>query len=166
MKQEQFKNMVVPLRPKLLHYAKRIVENDDEAEDVVQEVFLKLWFMRDELDNYNSIPALSMTMTKNLSINILRFRQKTRADLLEATLIYDSPSPHHKLEEKDEVDKLMKIIDTLPNLQQSILRMKHIDGLETEEIAQLTGSTHEAIRVNLSRARKRVRELFLKQTDI
>ena len=141
MKQEQFKNIVISLRPRLLHDAKRIVENDDEAEDVVQEVFLKLWFMRDDLDNYNSVPALSMTITKNLSINVPRSREKRQGDFLEATLAYDSLSPHHKLEEKDEVDRVMKIIDTLPSLQQSILRMKHIDWLETEEIAELTGRT-------------------------
>ncbi len=56
----------------------------------------------------------------------------------------------------------MHIMEQLPGLQQTILRMKHIDGFEVKEIAELTGSTPEAVRVNLSRARKKVRDLFLK----
>ena len=53
-------------------------------------------------------------------------------------------------------------MEQLPGLQQTILRMKHVDGFEVKEIAELTGSSPEAVRVNLSRARKKVKELFLK----
>ena len=59
--------------------------------------------------------------------------------------------------------ELLELIATLPDLQQAILRMKHIDGFEVEEIARLTGSTVIAVRTNLSRARKKVREQFMKR---
>ena len=55
----------------------------------------------------------------------------------------------------------LEVIGTLPDLQQSILRMKHLEGFEVEEIARLTGSTPVAVRTNLSRARKRVKEQFM-----
>ena len=70
--------------------------------------------------------------------------------------------PYIALEQKDSVSRVMHIMEQLPGLQQTILRMKHVDGFEVKEIAELTGSTPEAVRVNLSRARKKVRELFLK----
>ena len=97
------------MRPALLRMAIRYLEDSDEAEDAVQDALLKLWFLRDRLDQYRSV----------------------------------------------------EVIGTLPDLQQSILRMKHLEGFEVEEIARLTGSTPVAVRTNLSRARKRVKEQFM-----
>jgi len=162
MNQEQFKNEIVPLRPQLLSYAQRLMENTEEAEDIVQEAFLKLWCIRDELAEYNSIPALAVQITKRLCLNRLKVLQRQYEDVTETQLAEHALSPHQLLEEKDEIDKIMNIIHYLPNLQQTILRMKHLDGMEIEEIAQLTGSKPEAIRMNLSRARKKVRDIFFK----
>ena len=71
-----------------------------------------------------------------------------------------------QLEQKDSLEHVMRLINKLPGLQQTILRMKHVDGFEVEEIAGLTGSTPEAVRMNLSRARKRVREQFFKMQTL
>ena len=54
----------------------------------------------------------------------------------------------------EEEAKVVRPMITLPDMQQAVLRMKHIDGLETAEIAHITGCTEEAVRQNLSRARK------------
>ena len=53
MEQEQFKKAILPLREKLFLYARRLLDNPEDAEDIMQEVFLKLWYMRGELDYYN-----------------------------------------------------------------------------------------------------------------
>ena len=136
MEQEQFKKEILPLREKLFLYARRLLDNPEDAEDIMQEVFLKLWYMRGELDYYNNVMALSVQITK------------------------------HQLEQKDSLEHVMRLINKLPGLQQTILRMKHVDGFEVEEIAGLTGSTPEAVRMNLSRARKRVREQFFKMQTL
>ena len=70
-------------------------------------------------------------------------------------------SPERILIKEERMEELLALISTLPNFQQAILRMKHIEGFEVEEIARLTGSTPVAVRTNLSRARKKVREQFL-----
>ena len=162
MEQEQFIQKVVPLRKQLLFYAQRLLKNPDDAEDIVQEVLLKLWYMREKLDEYESIPALSVQITKHLCLNKLKARSHTWGDLSGVFIESEMPSPYTRLEQKDSVAKVMKIIDQLPDLQQTVLRMKHIDGFEIEQIADITGSRPEAIRMNLSRARKKVKELFLK----
>jgi RNA polymerase sigma-70 factor (ECF subfamily) len=69
-------------------------------------------------------------------------------------------SPLQMLEQQDENALFMRIIEQLPFLQQSVVRMKHINGLETEEIAEITGCSQEAVRMNLSRARKKIKELY------
>ncbi|MDR0758017.1 MAG: RNA polymerase sigma factor [Tannerella sp.] len=163
MKPEQFKEKVLPLRGQLLSYAKRLLDDPSDAEDVVQDVYLKLWYMRSKLDSYRSIPALTAEMTKNLCLN--KIRERRRCEGLEEmnglTVECPNPSPDTQLEEKDSVAHLMRIIDRLPGLQQTVLRMKHVDGFEVDEIASITGTAPEAVRVNLSRARKKVKELFL-----
>jgi len=162
MEQTQFKKEILPLRERLILYAERLLDNKSDAEDIIQEVFLKLWLMRDELGNYAGIDALSVTMTKNLCLNRLKINQRKREDLDGLAMIDKNLSPDEQLEQKDSVEQVMRIINQLPDLQQTILRMKHIEGMETDEIAALTGSAPEAIRMNLSRARKKVKELFFK----
>ena len=162
MQQDQFKKEVLPLRKKMLLYAQRILCEKEEAEDIIQEVFLKLWYMRGDLQSYNSIAALSMQITKNLCINRMRVRDRLQGGIDELYVLSDEPEPDVQLEQIDSVGHVMRIIDGLPGLQQTILRMKHIDGFEVEEIAELTGSSQEAVRTNLSRARKKVREQFFK----
>lgn len=163
MEQEQFKKEVLPLKPKLLGYARNILGNEDDAEDITQEVFIKLWSIRKDLEDYTSITALSMTITRNLSINHIKIRQRKQNTLIENSFIDEGLTPHLKLEQKDEIENIMKIIEMLPDMQQTILKMKHVEGMETQEIAELTGCTNEAVRVNLSRARKRIKDLFFKE---
>lgn len=164
MGQEQFEKEILPLRDRMLSYAQRLLGNKNDAEDVVQEVFFKLWLMRNDLDRYNHIPALSLTITKHLSLNQLK-RNERECDSPDENMEADDLSPHAGLEQKDELEQLLKIVNRLPCLQQIVLRMKHIDGLETDEIAALTGSAPESVRMNLSRARKKVRDWLLDNKD-
>jgi len=164
MDQEQFKKEVVPLRNKLEIYARHLLNNPQDVEDVVQEVFLKMWFIRNQLDKYNDVGALAMQINKNLCINHLRtphlFGDEAVEDSIEK--IDDKEDPYVKLEHKDAANQVIHLMDRLPELQQKILKMKHVEGFEVEEIAELTGGNVEAVRVNLSRARKKIRELYLK----
>lgn len=162
MEQEQFKIEVVPLRGKLSGCACRLLDDPQDVEDVVQEVFLKMWYIREELDRYESVEALAVQITKHLCLNRLRAFRYRQEKLSDSAVITADDNPYVALEQKDSVSQVMHIMELLPGLQQTILRMKHVDGFEVKEIAELTGSSPEAVRVNLSRARKKVKELFLK----
>ena len=162
MQQEQFKHEVLPLRKKLLRYAQCMLGNVEDAEDIIQEVYLKLWYMRGELQSYDSIIAISTLMTKNLCLNHIKVRGRSQESIDGLIVTDEEPEPDIQLEQKDNIEHVMRLIDCLPKLQQAILRMRHVDGFEIEEIAALTGSNAEAIRMNLSRARKKVRDQFFK----
>lgn len=161
MELKQFKIVVLPLREKLLNYARKLTDAPEDAEDVVQEALLKLWSKRLELEQCRNIEAFAMRMTHNLCIDL--WRSKHAEDLpLEVIQATDRErTPEQTLETKDELLLMKRIIDSLPPLQRTIMRMKDIDEYETEEIAEITGCSAEAIRSNLSRARKRVRDLYL-----
>ncbi len=161
MELKQFKISILPLRGRLIGYAEKLTENSADAEDVVQETLIKLWNIRDKLDKYNSVEALAIRMTHNLCMDMWR---KKKPEFLISEMLPvsgESRTPEMLMEEKDEMMLMKKIIESLPPLQQTIIRMKDIEEYETEEIAAITGCANEAIRSNLSRARKRVREIYL-----
>jgi RNA polymerase sigma-70 factor (ECF subfamily) len=160
MELEKFKITVLPLREKLLNVSMKWLDNRADAEDTVQEAFLKLWHIRDRLEAYQSIEALAVIMARNLALDKLR-QQKPDADLLDNHLPdSEMKSPAELLEQQDAVNCIRRLIEQLPALQQTIIRMKDIEGYEVSEIAEITGTQAETIRVNLSRARKKIRERF------
>lgn len=161
MERQQFEIEAKRMRPALLRLASHYMEDTDEAEDVIQDVLLKLWFLREKLDRYRSVDALAMVITKHLCINQLRTRRMETVELQQDMQIAGSETTDQRLMEDEETCEVLRVISTLPNLQQAVLRMKHIEGFEVEEIARLTGSTPIAVRTNLSRARKKVREQFI-----
>ena len=161
MELKQFKIDVLPLRDKLLNYARKLTEDPSDAEDAVQEIMLKLGNMRQKLDEYQSIEALAMTMTHHLCMDIWRAKRPDSLSLEQVQAPSQSATPERLLEEKDEFRLMRKIIDSLPTLQRTIIQMKDVQEYETEEIAEITGRSAEAIRSNLSRARKKVRDIYL-----
>ena len=161
MELKQFKIDVLPLRDKLLNYARKLTEDPSDAEDAVQEIMLKLWNMRQKLDEYQSIEALAMTMTHHLCMDIWRAKRPDSLSLEQVQAPSQSATPERLLEEKDEFRLMREIIDSLPTLQRTIIQMKDVQEYETEEIAEITGCSAEAIRSNRSRARKKVRDIYL-----
>jgi RNA polymerase sigma factor, sigma-70 family len=164
MSQERFKAEILPIRERLFRIAQRILVEEQEAEDAVQEVLLKLWHTRDSLDKYDSPAAFATTVTKNHCLD--RLKIKNRQDSLDESYYSraGTDNPYLQLERKNTEEILQKIIENLPALQQAIIKMKDVDEYEVEEIAEITGTKVEAVRVNLSRARKKVREEYIKLT--
>ena len=143
------------MRPRLVGEAVRLLRNADDAEDTVQEAVLKLWAMRSDIGTYRSPDALAVTIVRRLSQNRLR-RQPTD----NVPEVADTATPETLFITREEGERLMRMLDRLPDAQQAVLRMKHMDGLEVAEIARITGSSTEAVRQNLSRARRRILEIF------
>lgn len=153
------------MKHKLFRFAGRLLQNIPEAEDVVQEVFIRLWERRDTLLQYRSVEAFAMTITKNLCLDRLKSKRNKTDEFTEKHEKADSVTPYHQAEVKDSINKVNKIINTLPDQQRMIIQLRDVEGYEYHEIEDITGMNQNAIRVNLSRARKQVRELMKKQYD-
>lgn len=154
-----FKDKILPLRGRLVKYANNVLNNHDEAEDIAQETLIKLWYNRNKFEMHPNIESLAYLTTKNLALN----RKKVLARRAQSGI--DNNECEDQYAEQDEnTDKtkvILKIIETLPSLQKSIFILKHIKGYETDEIAQITGTNVDAVRMNLSRARKKIRDVYL-----
>ena len=161
MTQEEYKDEVRRIRPKLLSVARRYV-GDDDAEDTVQDVLLRLWQMLDELRL--PVDALATVLVRNQCVSLLR--KQRHAVALPATIASDGFSVGVATDSTDEnLDRLLAIVESLPSMQQTILRLRHIEGMEMSDIAEMTGSNEVALRKVLSRARQAVRLQFLKQNN-
>jgi len=156
MTSSRFESEARRLRPVLLRAAVSITGNVEDAADVVQEAFLKLWFMRDRLVEDASVDAPARVIVRNLSLNVLRKRHPSHSDI---DLLSDIP---YEETDKELSDKLSLALESLPDTEQAVLRMKHLEGMETDEIAGLIQSTPGAVRTALSRARRHIRELYFR----
>ena len=155
MTQEEFKDEAQRLRPRLMLTARRYL-GDDDAEDTVQDALLRLWQMVGELRQ--PFDALALRLTRNLCIDKVR-RKK-------ATVTLTANGETDEADGDDErIERMMAVVSTLPDLQQTILRLRHLEGMEMNEIADLIGSSEVAIRKALSRARQAVRQKYMKQYE-
>ena len=141
---EEFKQEIRPLRSKLINLAKRYLKDTDEAEDAVQDALLKLWQMHDGL--HSPIAPIASVVTRN--------RPTELTEALEA----DGES-----QDDPRIERILEIINTLPCMQQIVLKLRHMEGKEMKEIVEITGSTEVAVRKALSRARMAVRQEYLKK---
>ena len=139
------------MRPQLINQARRYLGDTDEAEDVVQDALLRLWQMREQLSS--PLVRMAVVVTRNLAIDHLRRRRPAAS--LELVAAEEEPQVDPRTE------RILTIVDTLPPLQQTVLRLRHMEDMEMADIAELTGSNEVAVRKTLSRARQAVREKYL-----
>jgi len=162
MSPEEFKIKALPLKHKLYRLSLRMLGSTEEAEDAVQETMVRLWTKREDLVNYSSIEAFAVTIIKNLSLDRLRSKSFRTEELNDRDLMAVKDDPGKKMENDDFRGFIGRIIDSLPDQQKLIMHMRDIEGEEYEQIAEITGLNVNAVRVNLSRARKKVRDTILK----
>ena len=150
MSPEEFQKEAVRLRPRLMRQAQMMLDDSTEAEDIVQDAMLKLWFLHDDLQK--PIDALASVLVRNLAVSHLRKRRKPVS--LSHIDIEDVVSD----ERQDErIDQLMSLVDSLPPSKQVILKMRDMEGMDYQQISTLTGINEPTIRKTLSRTRHTLR---------
>jgi RNA polymerase sigma factor (sigma-70 family) len=158
-----FKTDVLPMSNKLLRFALQILQNEEEARDVLQDIILKLWQKRDELGKVENLEAFAIRMIRNRCLDVIRSRRTVSLEVVKKHHLPDEESSDtDHLEITETAGLIKRIITGLPDIQRTIIHLRDIEQLEYEEIAEATELNVNAIRVNLSRARKKVRDEILK----
>lgn len=158
MNQNEFIQLIAPFKDKVFRLAKRLLVSTEEAEDATQEVLVKLWNKNKNLDNYNSVEAFAMTMTKNYCLDQLKSKRATNLKIVHTNFTDREPSLDQQTEDIDSLNWVEKIINQLPEQQRLIIQMRDVEQYEFEEIAKILEMNENTIRVALSRARKTIRE--------
>ena len=150
-----FKQAYYSLHPKLYRVAFAILKNAEDAEDILQDVYCKLWDDRDKLVDIQKPEAYCVTLIKNLCMDFFR---SSKATLYEQNIEdYDlpdkSPDAETELVHKEKVEIIKSLLLHLPEKQQRVLDLRAFAGCSPEEIEKITGESSENVRVLLSRAR-------------
>lgn len=148
----------LPLSDRFYRVAYHILESEEDAEDAVQELYLKLIKTPDKISSIQEPAAFGITILRNICIDIIRRREKRRSEELHEYMIADISGPDKVADDKDKLRILIHEIDRLPQKQSIVLKMRTIDGLEYEEISQRTGLSQVNIRVLISIARKTLKK--------
>ena len=157
MTSERFQNEWLSLAGDFYRVAFYILEDAAEAEDAVQELFLKLWGGRDALDGIRSPKGYGLQVLRNLCLDRIRRSRK-----METPAVLPEPEwPGRQDEAVDEKQRLAKVLDaikSLPDRQREVLTLRTLDGLSYEEISERTGINYLTLRVLLSQARNKLRK--------
>ena len=164
MKKSAFELQARTWREKALSVCRHYGAGKDEAEDIAQDMMLRLWQMHDELERYQTIEAIVTLMTKHL----LRNRQRRRpSETLDAAIIVSlDTSPHDELEMKENEEWLTAKLHQLPTTQRTLLYMRQVERRSHEEIARLLGIETTSVSTLLARARRTILEEIKRRNQI
>lgn len=161
MTSAEFQTLASTLRPRLLAQATRYLRDSAEAEDIVQDAMLKMWVLHDQL--IGNAEAFASVLVRNLSLNRLRqlhrMQTLTEMDLLEMERL-DADSRSQQ-DTDEQMAQLMSLVEALPDRQKTILRLHDLEGMDYDEIAQVTGLSAASLRQTVSRARRLLRLRYL-----
>lgn len=153
-----FRKIWIPLADRFYRVAYHLLESRDDAEDAVQELYLKILSIPGKLVYVRDPAAYGITLLKNICIDRIRRRESRRAEQLEDFMPADASGPERKMTEKDTLARVIKEMERLPEKQAKVLRMRALEGLEYDEIARRTGLSQVNIRVLISMARKTLKK--------
>lgn len=162
MQEISFRDDILPLKDKLFRLALRITFDRAEAEDVVQDTMIRVWNKREEWTQFGSIEAYCLTVAKNLAIDR---SQKKEAQNVELTPEVEEESeisgPYDQLVNNERMSIIHRLINELPEKQRLIMQLRDIEGESYKEIAKILNLTEEQVKVNLFRARQKVKQRYL-----
>lgn len=159
---KEFTKDLLPLKNKLFRLSLNIMDNRDDAEDAVQEAYMKIWKMHDKSNNLKNIEAFMMTVTRNLCLDKLKSKRNRFLSLNEDIAGHAFSNPHDLTEQADLVNQIKQALQKLPEQQRTIVHLRDVEGCNYDEITEITGWDINYLRVNLSRGRKKIKETILK----
>lgn len=164
MSNDTFHTIILPLKDKLFRFAYSIVREQTEAEDITQDVLLKLWDKKELWNQVENLEAYCFRTTRNMAIDRLAsmaIRKNERFEPEKEDLFFvDEHSPSHEMEHREQVALIEQSIDTLPDTQKMVFRLREIEGLSYRNIAESLDISEDLVKISLFRARKKIKELL------
>lgn len=159
----EFRHIVLPHYEPMYRVAFSIVGNSDDAQDAVQDAVTKLWLHRNRIADIKKPEAFCIRAARNAAVDLLsaRTRHETASDLdaLDGKS-GETEDPSGSIEAKEALERINSLMDRLDPLHREILLLRSHADLPIAEIAEMKGITHDNARAILSRARKRLKELY------
>lgn len=153
MTQAQFEQKVFSLKDEMYRFAKKYLISGDEAQDVVQELMLRFWQKKGDLLSYSNLKSYVLTCVRNECLNRLK-HENVKMGFASFSL---SRAEHYRPEVNNLKDHIIEYISELPEKQRLVIHLKDVEEYEVAEISELLEMEPNAVRVNLARAREKIK---------
>lgn len=166
MNQSPLTSVFTRMRDRLHRIAFSIVGSDEEAEDILQDAFCRLWAGHPDIQTEIDAAKLSFTAVRNRAID--SYRKNLALSNVDIAEVSDSDiaEDHAVMERRDVYEAVIRLSEKVLNERQAeVFRLHDINGLPYEEVALELGMTQENVRMTLSRARKVIREVYRKNSN-
>ena len=157
MQEISFRDDILPLKDKLFRLALRITFNRAEAEDVVQEVFVRLWEKRGELKSVQNLEGYLLLSVKNRCLNYLKHEEVERRHAEILLQEQDEEDEDYRLMREEMYRALHRAVDELPERCRQVFEL-HLQGKKNEEIAQVLELSVETVKTQKKKAMYFLRE--------
>ncbi|NNE29704.1 MAG: RNA polymerase sigma factor [Saprospiraceae bacterium] len=158
MTRETFETNILPLQNRMFRYAMSRVFDNQMARDIVQDSLVKLWNQRDDLDKVKNLEAWCIRITRNTTVDKLRAKDFQNLPLDDFEKVGLNYLPENGTITRDLISKVQNLIEKLPATQKEIFRLREIMGYSNKEIEELMLLNESQVKVNLFRARKKIRK--------
>lgn len=144
----------MPLSERFYRAAYYMLESHQDAEDAVQELYLKLWRSRGSLRGLRSPIAYGLSLLRNICLDRIRRRDVRKAEPLDLAAPSESPPHDRQTDARDMLKLVIREMENLPHKQAEVMKMMVLEGLDYKEISRRSGLSQVHIRVLISTARK------------
>ena len=163
MKLDYFMANILPLKDKLYRFALCILHNREEAEDIVQDVMLKMWNSSIEIEKLQNSAAYCTVLTKNMAFDRLRRKDFNNNRLSpQMNEIAESDTPLHRMQENEQIQLVEHFIACLPTEKRMLIQLRDIEGQSYKQIAEILNLSESQVKTNLFRIRQEMKKWFEK----
>lgn len=152
------------MKDKLFRLAYSIVREQAEAEDIVQDVLVKLWSKRDEWKYIENLEAYCFRVTKNTSLDRLASMSVRKTSVIdpekENIFFVDNCSPLSEMERKEQRSAIDQCIEMLSENQRLVFTLREVEGMSYREIAEALAISEDLVKISLHRARQKMKEML------
>lgn len=156
---KDFMDIYLPLGERMYKIAMYILESEQDAEDAVQDLYVRLWNSRETLDAVHSPEAYCITLTRNICLDRLRRKENSGRGEMTEKIAGDCDTEDSMIQ-KERLRKVYEAMGSLSGNQRKILKMRVFDEMSYDEIAKETGLSHLTLRVMVSQARNKIKRML------
>lgn len=176
---DAFSALILPYEKRMYHYALRMLKDPHEAEDALQEAFLKAYKNLSTYHGEASFSTWLYTILNRLCLDILRKKKRTGEEGFlslnqtskdeedyELQIEDNAPSPEEAYRKKEVMQELAKALDKLSEEHRAVILMRDINGLDYDAIAKITGTSLGTVKSRLNRARLNLRKILEEKREL
>lgn len=156
---KDFMDIYIPLGERIYKIALYILESEQDAEDVTQDLFVRLWNSRETLDSVHNPEAYCITLTRNMCLDRLRRKENRSRGVMTENTAGECDTEDNMIQ-RERLKKVYEAMGRLPENQRNVLKMRVLNDMSYDEISNETGMNQLTLRVMVSQARKKIKRML------